>query len=326
MSFFVILEQRQGVIKEAAVDVWRTVQHLAQVSGGKEVYGAVMGDVDTDLIKSRCAGKGQVYIVRDKAFDEYAPQAYAGTIVEMIKSTGSENIFLANTAMGRDLAPRVAMRLDAALASNCIVDAESAGVLKAVTTMYAGTVSAVIQGLRKRVVYSLAPRVCRFEESFENKVEVLDAKGVNVSDSIGNPVLKEIIYHTGRKDIAEADIVVAGGRGVGSNENFAMLESLADVLGGAVGASRSAVDDGWRQHADQIGQTGKSIAPKLYIACGISGAPQHLAGITGAETVVAINCDRDAPIFKAADYGIVGDIADVVPQLERAICGFQRVK
>ena len=326
MSFFVILEQRQGVIKEASVDVWRTVQHLARVSGSTEVYGAVMGDVDMDLVKDRCVGKGQVHIARDRVFHEYAPQAYAGTIAEMVRSTGSESVFLANTAMGRDLAPRVTMQLDAALASNCVVDVGETGVLKAATTMYAGAVSAAIQGLRKRVVYSLAPRICRFEEPFENKVEVLEYKGVNVSDSVCNPLLKEIVYHTGRKDIAEADIIVAGGRGVGGSENFALLGSLADVLGGAVGASRSAVDEGWRPHADQIGQTGKSVAPKLYIACGISGAPQHLAGITGAETVVAINRDRDAPIFKAADYGIVGDIADVVPQLERAICGLQRMK
>ena len=324
MGFFVILEQRQGVIKDVSVDVWRTVQHFARISGSGEIYGAVMGDVDANLVRSRCTGKGMVYMVRDRDFHDYCPQSYAETIAKMVVQKGAENVFLANTAMGRDLAPRIAMRLDAALASDCVVDLDGTGLLKAKTTMYAGTVSAVIGRLRKRAVYSIAPGICRFVEPARNAVEVLEAGGISVSGC--NPVLKKIIYHAGRKDVAEADIVVAGGRGVGGSENFALLESLAAVLGGAVGASRSAVDEGWRPHPDQIGQTGKSIAPRLYIACGISGASQHLAGIVGAETVIAINCDKDAPIFKAADYGLVGDIAEVLPQLEKAVYGFRRVK
>ncbi|NEX14306.1 MAG: electron transfer flavoprotein subunit alpha, partial [Prosthecochloris sp.] len=137
---------------------------------------------------------------------------------------------------------------------------------------------------------------------------------------------EEVRYFTARRDISESDIIVAGGRGVGGRDNFVLLESLAEALGGVVGASRSAVDEGWRPHADQIGQTGKSVAPKLYIACGISGAVQHLAGISGAGTVVAINRDREAPIFGAADYGVVGTIEEVVPRLERAVRNFQRLK
>ena len=324
MGFFVILEQRQGRVKDASVDVWRTVQHLAEVSGDADVCGLVMGDADRDLIKRRCTGKGRIYTLKDKAFQDYCPQCYAETIVEMVGRTGAEHVFLANTAMGRDLAPRIAKRLDAALASDCVVDADGAGALKAETTMYSGTVSAVIQGLKKRTVYSMAPRLRFFGRPAENAIDIVgDERGCVLEC---NPLLKEIVYHTGRKDIAETDIIVAGGRGVGGSENFAMLESLATVLGGAVGASRSAVDEGWRPHSDQIGQTGKSVAPRLYIACGISGAPQHLAGIAGAETVVAINRDRDAPLFKFADYGIVGDIAEVLPQLERALSGFLRVK
>ncbi|UZJ39077.1 electron transfer flavoprotein subunit alpha/FixB family protein [Prosthecochloris sp. SCSIO W1102] len=324
MSFLVILEQRQGAVKKASVDVWHTVQHMAEVLGKTDFYGLVMGDVDKNVISSRCGGKGRIYMLNDAAFHDYCPECYAGAIVEMAGHTNAENIFFANTAMGKDLAPRIAIRLDAALASDCVVGLDGNGLLKAVTTMYAGTVSAVVENLRKRAVYTVAPRSYSFEGLCENDVEILEGKGECLSKS--NPVLKGVIYNKGRKDITESDILIAGGRGVGSSENFALLESLATSLGGVVGASRSAVDEGWRPHSDQIGQTGRSVAPRLYIACGISGAPQHLAGIAGAETVIAINRDREAPIFKVADYGIVGDITEVVPLLEKAVCDFQRMK
>lgn len=324
MGFLVLLEQRQGVIKEASLDVWSLVQHLAGSAGETEIFGLVMGDADASFISERCFGKGEVHILKDKAFEYYCPQCYAEAAVEMAVRAGTENVFLANTAMGRDLAPRLAMRLDAALASDCVVEAEDDGMLRAKTSMYAGTVSALIQIMRKRAVYSIAPGKSRFAGAIEKNVVVFEKSDACLLRP--DPVLREIAWKRDRKDIAESDVVVAGGRGVGSRQNFAMLESLALLLGGAVGASRSAVDEGWRSHADQIGQTGKSIAPRLYIACGISGAPQHLAGIAGAGTIVAINRDRDAPIFKAADYGIVGDIADVLPRLERALNGFQDMK
>lgn len=324
MSFLVVIEQRKGVIRNASVEVWRNVQHLAAISGQRDVAGVIAGDVDRDHIRQRCFGKGTIYTLRQKGLHDYSPQAYTESILHIVDRIGAESVFLANTAMGRDLAPRLAMRMDASLASDCIVGHDESGLLKAETRMYAGTVSVVIQGLRNRTVYSMAPGICRPEGPAENAVAVVDEDGISVSES--NPVLQKIVYHTGRKDIAESDIVVAGGRGIGSSENFALLESLAAALDGAVGASRSAVDEGWRPHSDQIGQTGKSIAPRLYIACGISGAPQHLAGISGAETVVAINRDGEAPIFKVADYGIVGDIAEVLPDLEQAVLDLQREK
>lgn len=324
MGFLVLFEQRQGVIKEASLEVWSLVQHLAGIVGETEIFGLVMGDADAAFISKRCSGKGEIHILKDKTFGDYCPRCYAEAAVEMVVRAGTEKVFLANTAMGRDLAPRLAMRLDAALASDCVVEAEGAGMLRAKTTMYAGTVSALIRTLRKRTVYSIAPGQCRFEGSAEESVVILENREACLLKP--NPVFKEIAYNRDRKDIAESDVIVAGGRGVGSKQNFVMLESLAALLGGAVGASRSAVDEGWRSHADQIGQTGRSVAPKLYIACGISGAPQHLAGIAGAGTIVAINRDREAPIFKAADYGIVGDISEVLPRLERALGGFQGMK
>lgn len=325
MKYFVVLEQREGVIKEASRDVWNAVQYFVQAVEDREIYGAVIGTVDKDHVSDTCSGKGCVYIVKDAELFGYNPAAYVQTITELVARTGAENIFIANTAMGKDLSPRIAVHLDAALVSDCVVEAGRNGLLKASTTMYSGAASAVAQVLSNRAIYCMSPRARRPVKPTDSNVEVQEAVDfgiVNADRSGWNPVLKEIVYHAGKKDVAEAEIIVAGGRGVGSGGDFAMLESLAEVLGGAVGASRSAVDEGWRPHSDQIGQTGKSVAPKLYIACGISGAVQHLAGINGAGTVVAINRDKDAPIFKAADYGIVGDIAEVVPQLERAVREF----
>ena len=319
MKYFVLLEQREGVIKNASLDVWNTVQHFAQASSDIDIYGLIIGAGDVEKMVKVCRGKGRVFVVGDERLRNYIPSAYTGIATELVVNTGALNVFLANTAMGRDLAPRMAMRLHAGLVSDCVVETEKGGFLSVSTTMYSGAVTAVAKVLSERAVYSLSPRSHRPAMLSGSNVEVKKIVDFSMHHSGWNPVLKKIVYHTGRKDIAEADIIVAGGRGVGGSGNFAMLESLADALGGVVGASRSAVDEGWRPHSEQVGQTGKSVAPKLYIACGISGAVQHIAGMSGAGTVIAINRDAEAPIFKAADYGIVGDIAEVVPQLEKAV-------
>ena len=319
MKYFVLLEQREGVIKNASLDVWNTVQHFAQASSDIDIYGLIIGAGDVEKMVKVCRGKGRVFVVGDERLRNYIPSAYTGIVTELVVDTGALNVFLANTAMGRDLAPRIAMQLHAGLVSDCVVEAGGKGSLSVSTTMYSGAVTAVAKVLSERAVYSLSPRSHRPAMPSGRNVEVKKIVDFSMDHSGWNPVLKKIVYHTGRKDIAEADIIVAGGRGVGGGGNFAMLESLADALGGVVGASRSAVDEGWRPHSEQVGQTGKSVAPKLYIACGISGAVQHIAGMSGAGTVIAINRDAEAPIFKAADYGIVGDIVEVVPQLEKAV-------
>ncbi len=317
MKILVVLEQRQGVLKSASAAVWQTTQHLARSSADAVVEGVVMGPVDVQSVKEQCRGNGILYHIADTAYDTYSPQGYTEAVTEIANRSGAEILMIAETAMGRDLAPRVALRLEASLVSDCIVDVDDTGSLRARTTMYSGTVSAIAEEKRKKAVYMLAPEALDRAAIAENDVTIQEVSVSGISKS--NPFLRELVFNTRKKDITESDIVVAGGRGIGSSTGFAMLESLADVLGGTVGASRSAVDEGWRPHSDQVGQTGRTIAPRLYIACGISGAPQHLAGIAGAGTIVAINRDPDAPIFKASDYGIVGDIEEVVPDLERAV-------
>ena len=326
MKYFVLLEQRNATLSDASLNVWNTVQHLATDAGCAEVYGAVIGDIESSVVSSLCYGNGQVYVVRDKSFARYAPSVYAQAIAELVAETGAEHVFLAGTARGRDLAPRIAMRLGAALVSDCALKADGQGFLKASTTLYAGSVRAVAHVRTEIAVYTLGAQANRPARISSNPVEVRNADAFCPEFSGWNPLLEEVRYYTARRDISESDIIVAGGRGVGGRDNFVLLESLAEALGGVVGASRSAVDEGWRPHADQIGQTGKSVAPKLYIACGISGAVQHLAGISGAGIVVAINRDREAPIFRAADYGIVGTIEDVVPRLEGAVRDFLHLK
>ena len=326
MGYFVILEQKGGVVKRASLDVWNRVQQFARTSGEKSIHGLIIGGEGVERSVADCRGDGCILVVVEPELEHYMPSAYTDIIAGHIRDCGSDHVFIANTAMGKDLAPRIAMRLGAGHASDCMVDVGKDKVPGASTTVYSGKVSALVKVLTRKAVYSLGPIADRPSVPSGDGVEVKMVESKVLQPSAWNPYLKEIVYLKGRKDITEADIVVAGGRGVGGAEHFALLESLADALGGTVGASRSAVDEGWRPHFDQIGQTGRSVAPKLYIACGISGAAQHLAGIVAAETIVAINRDSEAPIFKAADYGIVGDVQEVVPRLEHAVREIVRVK
>ncbi len=317
MKILVVLEQREGQVKNASVVLWQKAQHLAGALGDAVVDGILLGAVDHGSVTTHCRGKGSLYHIAEKSCDNYSPEGYSVAISGIAGQAGAEAILIADTAMGRDLAPRVAMWMDAALVSDCVLDTDERNGLKAKTTMYSGAVSVTAEPRRKRTVYLVAPGAAIKPAGTEQPVVIHEVDGPVIP--VRNPVFREVVFTIGRKDIAESDIVVAGGRGVGSSDAFVLLQSLADALGGALGASRSAVDEGWRPHSDQVGQTGRTIAPRLYIACGISGAPQHLAGIAGAGTIVAINRDPDAPIFKASDYGIVGDIEVVVPELERAI-------
>lgn len=327
MKHLVILEQQESIIKEASLNVWNTLQALAQDSSDNHaVNGIVLGGADLEPLEKVCRGNGTVFVASSPGLERYSPSAYTALVADIVNEHGIENIFLANTATGKDLAPRLAIRLNAALASDCTLEAGGDGSLKAVTTFFSGTVTAAARNVSARALYMLRSRAHRPPLPAGDSVTVKKIEHCPADPSAWNPVLKNIVYRGKRQDVTESDIIIAGGRGVGSRENFALLESLADALGGVVGASRSAVDMGWRPHADQIGQSGKTVTPRLYIACGISGAPQHLAGISDADMVVAINRDRDAPLFNVADYGMVGNLEDILPRLESAVRALQGTK
>jgi len=241
----------------------------------------------------------------------YSPDGYAAILAEAMSGANADILIMGATAMGKDLAPRVAAKINAALATDCTHVEVDGSDLKIIRPMYAGKVQTTIKLTSAKKVLTVRPNVYQADE---NPVTAnVESKSSNVDFKM---VVKEIISGAGAKlDVTEADIVVSGGRGLKGPENWYLIEDLAAALGAAQGASRAAVDAGWRPHDEQVGQTGKTVAPSLYIAIGISGAIQHLAGMSSSKYIVAINKDPEAPIFKVADYGIVADLFEVVPRM-----------
>jgi electron transfer flavoprotein alpha subunit len=259
-------------------------------------------------------GISKVVSVDDPKLEKYSVTAYSKAIAETAKQRGADIIFLSATAMGKDVSPRVSARLEAGLAVDCTVLRVDGGDIIATRPVYAGKANIDIKVKSPVKIFTLRPNVFKPEKT--DPVNV-DAEKLNIAfeDKDFSSQVKEVVVSSEKLDVAEADIVVSGGRGLKGPENFHLVEELAKVLGGAAGASRAVVDAGWRPHGDQVGQTGKTVSPKLYIACGISGAIQHLAGMSSSKCIVAINKDKDAPIFQIADYGIVGDVFEVLPAL-----------
>jgi electron transfer flavoprotein alpha subunit len=222
-------------------------------------------------------------------------------------------VFLPASQMGKDLAPRVAAKLGAGLASDCVALKVENGDVIATRPVYAGKAVVDVRVKTDVKVFTLRPNV--FTATPGTGTASVTPMTVPLDPADFTSTVKEIHVASGRPDVTEADIIVSGGRGMKGAEHFPLIEGLADVLGAGVGASRAVVDAGWRPHDEQVGQTGKTVAPTLYIACGISGAVQHLAGMSSSKYIVAINKDKDAPIFQVADYGIVGDLFDILPEL-----------
>jgi electron transfer flavoprotein alpha subunit len=218
--------------------------------------------------------------------------------------------------MGKDLAPRLAVKLDAGCLMDCI-KVDSSNDLVATRPIYAGKALIDVKLNTDKKIICIRPNVFKtesFDNSGEPEISIKEISSPNLSSKV-----TEFKKAEGKLDVAEADIIVSGGRGIKGPENYHLIEELADALGAAVGASRAVVDAGWRPHREQVGQTGKTVSPTLYVACGISGAIQHLAGMSSSKYIVAINKDKDAPIFNVADYGIAGDIFDVLPVLTEEI-------
>jgi electron transfer flavoprotein alpha subunit len=235
------------------------------------------------------------------------------------RSGGYRAVVMSASQQGRDLAPRVAAKLAAPLASDVISVELQGDALIARKPVYAGKVIATLSVSGSPAVVTLRPG--QITPVANAKVGRVEAAQPAVDPSTSRVVVKELVQQSrGRPDLGEAPVIVAGGRGLKAPENFKLVEELADAFGNAaVGATRAVTDEGWRPHSDQIGQTGRSVSPDLYVAVGISGAIQHLAGMRTSKTIVAINKDKEAPIFKVADYGIVGDVFEIVPALTQAV-------
>jgi electron transfer flavoprotein alpha subunit len=309
---YVIAEHRDGRLKKSTFELLG-----ASSAAGNETHAILLGESVSELAKELGQyGAKTVHVVNSPALKFYTSEAYAKAAVEILKKGSPDIILGSHTPTGRDLLPRIAARLGVGLASDCVQLAFDGTKIKVRRPVYAGKATAEVEfvgaGPQVATVRANALGIPKPDASKSAEVvtETVDLGGLvtKVTD-----VAKGA---SGRPDVTEASIVISGGRSLKSADNFKMIEEVADVLGAAVGASRAAVDAGYRPHRDQVGQTGKVVSPTLYIAAGISGAIQHLAGMRTSKTIVAINTDPEAPIFQVADYGIVGDVFQVVPALK----------
>ena len=312
-----VLEQRDGALRKVSHEVITGARRLADALG-VEVHalvigaGAIAGTEDAGRF-----GADKVITATGAGFARHAPEGAAAVVAERARSGGYAAVVLAATATGKDLAPRVAAKLGVGLAGDVTDLAVEGAAVTATRPVYAGRALLRVKVTGSPVIVSLRPNVFTAVE----RPRAGAAETVAVATPPGRVIVREIKAAAGALDVAEAPIVISGGRGLKEPANFKLLEDLARAFGGraAVGASRAVVDAGWRGHGDQVGQTGKTVSPTLYVAVGISGAIQHLAGMRTSRVIVAINKDKDAPIFKVADYGIVGDLFDVVPRLAEEI-------
>jgi electron transfer flavoprotein alpha subunit len=308
MKILIYAEHREGAVRKITYENISLAKQL-----GKPFEVALIGSDVKDMADNLGKyGAEKVSVYQSPGLAEYSPDGYAKVLADAVKKQEADVLMMGATSTGKDLAPRVSAILNAAMATDCTEVEVDGDDLKLKRPMYAGKVKATIRLTSPIKIVTVRPNVYQAVEAPAN-VKV-DAVEVDKPDF--KTVVKEIISGAkGKLDVTEADIVVSGGRGMKGPENWHLIEDLASLLGAATGASRAAVDAGWRPHDEQVGQTGKTVSPTLYIAVGISGAIQHLAGMSSSRYIVAINKDPDAPIFKVADYGIVADLFDVVPRM-----------
>ena len=305
---FVITEQRDGAFRKVSFEAVSEGRRVADGLGADVtavVVGSAIEGIAAELEKY---GPDKILVADDPALADYTTDAYTNVIADLVQSVEPAVILLGASAQGKDLSARLAARLDAGLAMDCTAVKLDGGKLICTRPMFGGKIFADVEIDGALQMVAIRPNVMDITET--SKECVTEKPAVQVGDV--KTTVAEKSMDTGDKvELTEADIVVSGGRGTAGE--FEAIEQLAAALGGAVGASRSAVDEGWRPHSDQVGQTGKVVSPGLYIACGISGAIQHLAGMSTSKYIVAINKDPEAPIFSKADLGIVGDLFDLVP-------------
>lgn len=314
----IVCEQRGGKLKRASLEIVGAVAK----AGGHEITALVMGSGVSALANELGSyGAKKVLVADDVKLAEYTGEAYGLAVQAAAQAASPDWILGSHSPMGRDLLARASGLLGVGLASDC-TSASFSGELKVRRPVYAGKATAEVEFLGSGPkMATLRPNALGTPSATGGSAEQVALK-VDLS-SAKTTFVENVKGSSARPDVTEASVVVSGGRSLKNAENFKILEEMADVVGGAVGASRAAVDAGFRPHRDQVGQTGKTVSPNLYIACGISGAIQHLAGMRTSKCIVAVNTDPEAPIFQVADYGIVGDLFQVVPALTAE---FKKVK
>lgn len=306
-----VLEQRGDALRKVSYEVVTAAQRLG---GTVEAVVCATGGAVQGAEQLGKFGADKVVTLTNPSFAKYDPEGSAQALADRVRQGGYQAVVFAASATGKDLAPRVAAKLGVAVVADITELAAEGGAIVATRPVYAGKALQKVKVRAQPAVLSVRPNV--FTPVERPKAGAAETIAVAISPS--RVVVREVkAAPEGTLDVAEAQVIISGGRGLKEPANFKVLEDLARAFGGraAVGASRAVVDAGWRAHADQVGQTGKTVSPSLYIAVGISGAIQHLAGMRTSKVIVAINKDKDAPIFKVADYGVVGDLFEIVPKL-----------
>ena len=318
---FAYAESRGGELRKVALEAVTAARQAADAAGGGEVHALLAGPPGV-AAKAEALGRygaDRVTVVEHAGLARYNPEALAATAAELIRAGGHRAAFFSASAEGRDLAPRVAAALDAPLAADVTGFALEGSALVATHPGYTGKVVLTLRLEGSPAVVSLRPGAVTAAEA--PRTARVEGAAPATDPAAGRVVVTGVAARdSGALDLGEAPVIVSGGRGLREAGNFRLVEELAAAFGNAaVGATRAVTDDGWRDPADQIGQTGRLVSPELYVAVGISGAVQHLAGMRTSRVIVAINRDKDAPIFKVADYGIVGDLFEIVPRLTEAV-------
>jgi len=311
---WIVAEQRDGALRKVSFELASTARKLADQLG-EEVCAVLCGSgIEGKAAELGKYGVDKVFVADGPAFEPYTTDAYAAAVAKVVKENDPSILLLAASFQGKDLSSRLVGKLATGMATDCTDVKIADGKMVAVRPMYAGKCFG-------EIVVSGSPQMASLRPNVFTIVENAKAGAVTKFDAglgeLKTKVLEVQKEASGKIDVSEANIIVSGGRGMKGPEGYGVLEELAGVLGAAVGASRAAVDAGWRPQSDQVGQTGKVVSPNLYIACGISGAIQHLAGMSSSKYIVAINKDAEAPIFQKADYGVVDDLFKVVPELTK---------
>ncbi|HEV8150510.1 MAG TPA: electron transfer flavoprotein subunit alpha/FixB family protein [Gemmatimonadales bacterium] len=320
-STFAFAEARGGALRKVAFEAVSTARRAADASGGGEAHALLLGPPGISTLAEQLGryGADRVSVVEHPALEHYSPEVFAATAAAQLRAGNYRAGFFSASAQGRDLAPRAAAALGVGLAADIIAFELDEPALIARHPAYIGKAIASLRLEGSPALVSLRPGALAAAEApraarVEHAPPALDPAAARVV------VTKVVARGAAKLDLGEAPVIVSGGRGLKGAEHFRLVEELAAAFGNAaVGATRAVTDDGWRPATDQIGQTGRLVSPQLYVAVGISGAIQHLAGMRTAKVIVAINKDRDAPIMKLADYAIVGDLFEIVPRLTEAV-------
>jgi len=318
----VFAERREGALRRPALEAVGAARRLAAVLGGGVdalAFGPGASGCASELGSH---GVDRLFVTEEPHLELYAPEAYAAALADTARASGAAVVLLAATVLGKDLAARATARLDSGCLSDVVeIEVRADGTLRGKRPVYSGKAYAWVAVPKARpALATLRPNVFPVSPpTRQQAAELVRVSAALPADRLRVRTVRLEKAAAQELDVSEASIVVSGGRGLQDPANFRIVRELASVLGAAVGASRAAVDAGWISHGHQVGQTGKVVSPNLYIACGISGAIQHLAGMSSAKVIVAINKDPEAPIFKVADYGVVGDLFELVPQLTEEI-------